>query len=239
MATHTDRRYFPVPVSLLENTWFVALPERSQQSLMAVSQMVGLSDGQVVFNQGDAVRPTRDGFYALTCGSLRVSSKRSDGKQAILSFLDAGNWFGELALIDGARRDRTVTAVGAVSLLVVEPMAFMTLMQDAAFALAVARLMSGRTRALMALVDDASLQSTRARVARRLVMLAHGDASRNVEPKRDLGVSHESLAMMLGMTRQTLAKQLHALTQAGAISQGYGNISVASMVVLLAEATSL
>lgn len=235
----TERRYFPVPASLLDNGWFVSLPERTQQSLMAASQMFGLTDGQTVFQQGDAVRGTRDGFYALTCGSLRVSSKRSDGKVAILSFLDPGNWFGELALIDAGVRDRTVTAVGAASLLVVEAKAFAAMMQDAPFALSVARLMSGRTRSLMALVDDATLQSTRARVARRLVMLAHGDASRNIEPKRELGVSHESLAMMLGMTRQTLAKQLHALTEAGAISQGYGTISVASMVALMAEATSL
>jgi CRP/FNR family cyclic AMP-dependent transcriptional regulator len=47
-----------------------------------------------------------------------------------------------------------------------------------------------------------------------------------------LPVSQEALAMMLGITRQTLSKELKALVQGGAISLGYGRIAIESPAVL-------
>jgi CRP/FNR family transcriptional regulator, cyclic AMP receptor protein len=41
-------------------------------------------------------------------------------------------------------------------------------------------------------------------------------------------VSQEALAMMLGVSRQTLSKELQGLVRAGAITLGYGRIEIAS-----------
>ena len=45
-------------------------------------------------------------------------------------------------------------------------------------------------------------------------------------------VSQEQLAMMLGLTRQTLSKELQALARAGAVVLGYGRIEIASTALL-------
>ena len=45
-------------------------------------------------------------------------------------------------------------------------------------------------------------------------------------------VSQESLAMMLGVTRQTLSKELKALAGRKAITLGYGRIQIESEALL-------
>jgi CRP/FNR family transcriptional regulator, cyclic AMP receptor protein len=45
-------------------------------------------------------------------------------------------------------------------------------------------------------------------------------------------VSQEALAMMLGITRQTLSKELKLLAAHGAISLGYGRIDIESPALL-------
>jgi CRP/FNR family cyclic AMP-dependent transcriptional regulator len=44
-----------------------------------------------------------------------------------------------------------------------------------------------------------------------------------------VGVSQEALAMMLGITRQTLSKELKALVEAGVLNLGYGQIDIVSL----------
>ena len=45
-------------------------------------------------------------------------------------------------------------------------------------------------------------------------------------------MSQEALAMMLGITRQTLSKELSALVAEGAVVLGYRRIEIASVEVL-------
>ena len=93
-------------------------------------------------------------------------------------------------------------------------------------------MLAARVRSLYGMVEDATLRSTRARVARRLLLLARGDATQAREARPVVPVSQEALAMMLGVSRQTLSKELQALAQAGAVSLGYGEIGIASATLL-------
>ena len=68
-----------------------------------------------------------------------------------------------------------------------------------------------------------------ARVARRLLVLAHGDATMAEQARARVLVSQDALAMMLGITRQTLSKELKVLVRDGVLSLGYGRIEIVSM----------
>jgi CRP/FNR family cyclic AMP-dependent transcriptional regulator len=59
-------------------------------------------------------------------------------------------------------------------------------------------------------------------------MLARGDAAMAPQMRARVPVSQEGLAMMLGITRQTLSKQLRLLADDGVIELGYGYIEVVS-----------
>ena len=69
-------------------------------------------------------------------------------------------------------------------------------------------------------------------VARRLLLLARGDATAARNGRAVVTVSQESFAMMLGITRQTLSKELKALAAQGALALGYGRIEVVSLPLL-------
>ncbi|RYF38621.1 MAG: Crp/Fnr family transcriptional regulator [Comamonadaceae bacterium] len=211
------------------NPWFGALPLRERRALLAASELRRLRAGEMLFRQGDGVPPAAGAFYGLVAGAFKISSLREDGKEAILAVLEAGNWFGEISLLDQQARTHDATALGEAEVLVLPRAAFDALMERQAFARAICRLLAARTRALYGMVEDATLRSTRARVARRLLSLARGDATLAGDARPAVPVSQEALAMMLGITRQTLSKELKALAARGAISLGYRRIAIVSL----------
>jgi CRP/FNR family transcriptional regulator, cyclic AMP receptor protein len=228
-----------LPKVVSRNRWFASLTAAQQTALLAVTKRVVLRDGQLLVAQGQSVRKRRDGMFLLVSGSVKLCSSSTLGKEAVLGFVQPGQWFGELALLDGLQRERDIRSVGVSEVLIVESEAFAELMKDPQFARRVGDLMTARARMLLSLVEDFTLRSARARTARRLVLLAYDDDTRSTHARKELGISHDALASMLGMTRQTLASQLKGLAEVGAIAQGYSRIFISSMVVLMAEASGI
>ena len=222
---------------LSANPWFGALPLRERRAMLAASEVLRLRPGEMLFRQGDKVAPGQGAFYGLVKGAFKISSLREDGKEAILVVLEAGNWFGEISLIDGLPRTHDATALRDTEVLALPRAAFDAQMKKPAFSHAVCRMLAARTRSLYGMVEDATLRSTRARIARRLALLARGDATQSPNARQAVPVSQESLAMMLGISRQTLSKELRGLVEAGAIELGYGRIEIASAQALQAMGT--
>ena len=227
-----------MPVEVRQNRWFASLQAALQVALINAGKTVLLHDGQVVFRKNTLVQTQRDGFALLVKGSLKVSSSTPDGREAILTHVQPGQWIGELSVLDKRQRGRDVTSAGASELLMVEPAEFALLMQNRDFADAVVDLMTSRARLMLGLLEDLTLRSTRSRAARRLVMLAADDDPYLPPERKDLKVSHDALAAMIGLTRPALSRQLKTLKQVGAIAQGYGTISITSIVTLMAQAAA-
>ena len=207
------------------NPWFGALPLAERKQMLAVADLQHVRAGEMLYRKGDPV----GGFYGVVRGAIKVSTLGEDGRVGILSVLEVGVWFGEASLVDGFPRPHDATAVQASEVLVISQAAFNRLMQRGAFARAIGRLLCGRLRALYGMVEDSMLRSTRTRIARRLLSLARGDATMSSDARASVTVSQEALAMMLGITRQTLSKELKVLAHAGVLSMGYGRIEIVSL----------
>lgn len=210
--------------------WFAGLGASLQRELLANSRVQRLGVGEFLSRQGDQTGC----FYGLVRGTLKVSTLREDGREAILTLFEAGNWFGETSLLDGLPRIHDVSALTTAEVLCVDPPAFERLMLDAAFARAVALLQAIHTRLVYTMLEDAMLRSTRARVARRLEHLARGDATLAAHERQVLNVTQDELAMMLGITRQTLALELKAMAAEGVVVLKYGKVEIASLDALKA-----
>ncbi|MBP6836090.1 MAG: cyclic nucleotide-binding domain-containing protein [Kofleriaceae bacterium] len=89
------------------------LPDRPLAALAAAATVRALTDGQVLFAQGEP----GDAWYVVAAGGLRVEGTTS-------APLGAGASVGELALIDAGPRSATVRAVGATLVVVVARAAF-------------------------------------------------------------------------------------------------------------------
>ncbi|MES2104987.1 MAG: Crp/Fnr family transcriptional regulator [Pseudomonadota bacterium] len=210
--------------SLSANPWFGSLPLRERKIMLAEAELVRLRPGEMLFRKGDPP----GNLHALVNGVMKMSTLSSDGKEAILVVLEPGTWFGEISLIDNKPRTHDATAMGEVEILTLQRSVFDTLMKSNVFAQAIAAMLAARIRMLYGIVEDATLRSTRARIARRLLLLARGDATMSTQVRPRLPVSQESLAMMLGITRQTLSKELKLLVEQDAIHLGYAYIEVIS-----------
>ena len=220
-----------IPGAMLANPWFGGLPAPKRKALLGAGERLQLRAGEMLYRQGDGP----GGFFGVVSGCFKVSTLREDGREGILAVIEAGNWFGETSLFDGLPRAHDVTALGPAEVLVVGPSAFEDLMRSAAFARAMNVLLTARVRLLYGLVEDAMLRSISTRVARRLLALARGDATMARESRSVVTVSQEALAMMLGVSRQTLSKELKALARAGVIVVRYGRIQIVSLAGLEAR----
>jgi CRP/FNR family transcriptional regulator, cyclic AMP receptor protein len=223
--------------TLLANRWFASLNTSQQKALLDACRRLTLRDGQLFAAQGQSLRKRRDGFGVVVNGLLKVSSTSLEGREAILSYVRPGQWFGDLSILDGMSRERDFLSAGASEILVIEPEAMQALLQDAQLAMQITRLLASRTRTLLSLVEGFTLRSSLARTARRLVLLAYDDEPETGQHRFSLDVSQDALASMLGMTRQSVASQLRQLSERGAIEQAYGRVNISSMVALMAECT--
>ena len=66
-------------------------------------------------------------------------------------------------------------------------------------------------------------------MAHRLLTLARGDATQSLDVRATVRLPQEALAMMLGITRQTLSRELAALARDGVLRLGYRRIEILSV----------
>jgi len=87
-------------------------------------QVRSYGGGDVLFREGDAA----DGVYLLRRGSVTIS-RTLGGREVVLSYLSAGNYFGDMALLSDSPRMATVKATVATDALVLEAGAFKRVMR--------------------------------------------------------------------------------------------------------------
>ena len=94
---------------------FAGCSKKELEALAGIADEIDLQDGSVLTREG---QPGRE-FFVLVEGTVDVTQ----GGEAIAK-LDAGDWFGEIALLTKATRTATVTAASPVRVLVVTDRAF-------------------------------------------------------------------------------------------------------------------
>jgi len=181
---------------LAPESWFQTLPRALQIELAWRVQPRYLRAGERLCARGDP----SDGFYGLSDGILRIGST-GDGGEALLAMVQPPHWFGELGLFDGAPRTHDVHAETDVVLL--------HLPQNA--------MLAGKMRSVFVSFEQMQMLPPRARVARRLVMMAADHQVDRPTLRRELVLSQEQLARMLSLSRQTVNEVLAGLEADGLI----------------------
>lgn len=220
---------------LRSGAWFGQLQLARAEALLAASRLKRLSSGETLFLRGDPA----DGLFAVLEGGLRISGNTVDGKEAILSIIDAPQWFGEIAVFDGLPRTHDATAEGAVRLLHVPRLALEGLLQaDLLWWRDLGLLMALRTRLVLMGMEDLALHPAEIRMARRLLLLAQaglkgqsGQMLHQASPVV-LPISQQQLGMMLSLSRQTVNQLLNGLQQQGILQVAYGRIELSDLVRL-------
>jgi len=199
------------------------LGEETRCALLALATRRPLSKGAYAYRVSDP----GDAVYLLIAGRIKTYKLTPDGREVILWFGFPGEVFGlveaphhkgrmvsveacepsEVAEISSAKFREFLAAHPDVSQILVQIMA--------------SRLGMLANRLVYLMADDAE-----ARIAKFLVDLAaryHGPANRDARP---IGLTHQEIADITGVQRQTATRILGRLTERGALSVRYRKISI-------------
>jgi CRP/FNR family cyclic AMP-dependent transcriptional regulator len=196
---------------------FAGLEDPALDELARESRMRRYAAGQVLWNEGDP----GDALLVLEEGQLRVSRFTAAGVEVVLSVVEAPSALGELALLDGAPRDASVTAQRPVTVRLIPRSSFLALLRREP------AVMEGLLRTLAGMVRAGNVRHVTTvglDVPGRLAawLLARAKEQQHDQPgKREvsIGRSQGELAADLGTTRSTLNRALNGFEALGLISR--------------------
>lgn len=213
----------------LAGAWFAGLPAPFAQALLDQAEPVSMAAGQRLFARDDAP----DGLYCVLRGVIRVTSVSASGQEALLAMLEPPQWFGEIAVFDGAPRTHDAWAQDACELLRVPQAALLAeLRERPQHWRDLGQLLTQKLRLTFASVEELTLLPPTRRVAGRLLVMAGGYGSWTGRSKRVLQVSQEQLGLMLALSRQTVNQSLRELESRGCLTRSRAAIELIDMPLL-------
>lgn len=202
-----------------------ALTPKHLAEVYRLAEEVSVSAGQPVF----AKRQDADAMFIVLSGRVKIFSKSASKKRKTFAYLTDGEFFGEMALIEGGTRTASAQAAEPSRLLVIRKRAFERLLaRDPKLALYLLRTMCARLRRANEEIEGLLFRNILGRVAKAVL-----DLAKRGEPA-DGGLSlkqrytQQELADLVGTTREPLTRALSSLRRAGLVTQQNGRYCVPS-----------
>lgn len=194
------------------------LPEEDLHALASCGRVRAYPAGATIFSEGDP----GDSLHVVIEGSVRIAVLSPGGEEATLALLGPGESCGELSLVDGRPRSASAIASRATKTLVVARADFLRwLSERPRAALALLETLSLRMRRTDEALADLAFMDLTHRLAKRLLDLAayHPGGSR-------LRITQNELAAMLGVSRESVNKQLNLFAREGWVGLGRGSVTL-------------
>ncbi|HUQ79098.1 MAG TPA: Crp/Fnr family transcriptional regulator [Patescibacteria group bacterium] len=173
--------------------------------------------GETVFHLGDP----GDALFIVMAGSIKITLPADTGDEAILATLRPGDFFGELALLDGAPRSATAVAIEPTETYILARERFRELIAtEPVMREALLATLAAEVRRLTHHVEELHFLDITGRLASRLARLAaEAGASRLPDGSIRLAgpLTQGDLAAMIGCTRQSVNKLLGMFSDDGLI----------------------
>lgn len=203
---------------------FGILAPEDVDALLARARFEHHPAGHLIFAKGSPGRS----MMAVLRGGIRISTTSPNGREIVLAILNAGEIFGEMALLDGGERTADAVALSDCELLVIDRREFIPFLQDRSdLCIAFLRLLSQRLRRTDELVEAAMFERLESRLAKALVRLGTADTSGGrAEPRFQLEVSQQELGGIVGASREKVNKQLRVWQRAGFLELGKRRITI-------------
>jgi CRP-like cAMP-binding protein len=192
-----------------------------------------LKRGAAIFSKGDP----GNSLVAVISGTVKISVSSAGGRSAILNLIGAGETFGEIAVLDGQDRTADATANTDCELFVIDRREFLPFVRShPGLAMKFIELLCTRIRWTSDQVEQVILQNLPGRLASALIRLTE---KHKLTPQgRSIAITQQEISEMVGMTRESINKQLRVWATRGWVRLEHGSIVVlqAEPLEALAEA---
>ena len=192
---------------------FATLSDAEFHSLQGIFLIRSFRRNQVIFLEEE----TGKYMYIVLAGKIKVTKTTPEGKETVLAIHQPGDFFGEMALLDGKTAPATVSAMEDCRVATVSGSDFQNyLMRNEKVVKQIIQVLCSRLRQVWAQVHSLSYSTADARIRGTLLQLSrrHGvpDARGIII---DLKITHQELAGMVGTSRETVSRTLAKLQRDG------------------------
>ncbi len=207
---------------LWASSFFAHLAPRYMEQLQAAIVEQHLETGHVLHQRGDV----GNACYGVIRGQLKAFAHEASGKEMTLAILNTGTWFGEISLVDNLPRTHGTLATQATDLIKIPKAAFeLAISQQPSIAMDISRHLCQRLRLAFTAVEESILLPLPQRLAKKLLYIE------NPQLKGEDGlpytqVSQQEIAQMLGVSRQSVSKQLTQWAKEGLIVLAYNSFAI-------------
>lgn len=184
--------------------------------------------GEIIFGEGDPC----SGLYIVQNGSVRIFKSSVGGREQVLAIDGPGSSIAELPVFDGGNYPASAQAVTDCTLLFVSRQDFQSLcLQYPQVALKVLRVVGGRLRNLVGIIEELSFTTVRHRLIALLVRLAKAaaPASDGRSASVVLAANNSELAAQIGTVRELVSRNLSRLQADGLIQIDNRTVEIPSL----------
>ena len=177
-------------------------PEALEQ-LCRYAKHTSLKRGATICSKGDP----GNSLFAVISGTVKISISSAEGRTAILNLIGPGESFGEIAVLAGEGRTADATANTNCEILVIDRRDFLPFVRSQpALAMKFIELLCARLRRTSEQVEQIILKDLPGRLASALLGLT---AQRKLDREsRTIAITQQEISEMVGMTRESINKQL-------------------------------
>jgi CRP/FNR family cyclic AMP-dependent transcriptional regulator len=176
-------------------------------------------------------------LHVIERGTVKLMLPSPEGREITVVLLGAGDFFGELALLDSGPRSASAVALEATETLTLERDQFVALLEaHPQVALRLLGVLGERLRRADDLIGDLLFLDLPGRLAKLLLALA--DERGSATPcgiRIDLRLSQSELAAMVGATRESVNRCLNAYAERGILDFDRETITLRDPAVLRAR----
>ena len=195
---------------------FSGLSDREFEFLLERVSSRKYSAGEIVFSEGEPCA----GLFVVESGSVRIFKSSPGGREQVLSIEGPGGSVAELPVFDGGNYPASVVAVEDAVLLFVSKQDFQALcLAHPAVALKVLKVVGGRLRRLVGIIEELSFTTVRQRLGAYLLRMAQSEGRRVAQGVEvTLPANNQELAAQIGTVRELISRNLSRLQAEGIVS---------------------
>lgn len=181
-----------------------------------------------------------DGMLLLAAGRVKICGFTPDGKQSILTFIEPGEVFGELAIFEAGEREEYAEAVLASTVLLIPREQVQQLMEEQPLlSLGVTKLIGLRRKRIERRLKYLLFHSNRDKLVHLLLELVEQYGKRTAAGiEITLKLSHQDLAGIIGATRETVTVNLGELQADRLIKVGRKRVIVTDIERMAASVSA-